>query len=165
MNSKKLVVGAFIILGSFLQSCNNEEAETKKEEQNESVNHEVSLETDEEQSEYTGYSVQEQWDDIVGLIKQGDKEALSIYVDELAPTFSEQEWAYLDFSEPEYAKAFSAYKSFDDLPEADYFADGAKVLTVGFIFEEEDMTFESTAMIYFTVADGLIWIIGSAMAG
>lgn len=161
MNSKKLVVGVFIILGSFLQSCDNEDEATKEGEQNESVEHEVSNET----VENDGQSIQEQWDDIVGIVKQGDKEALSIYVDELAPTFSEQEWGYLDFSEPEYSKAFSAYESFNDLPEADYFEDGARVVTVSFIFEEEDMTFESTAMIYFTVTDGLIWIIGSAMAG
>lgn len=161
MNSKKLVVSVFIVLGSFLQSCDNEDKVTKEGEQNESVEHETGNET----VENNGQSIQEQWDDIVGIVKQGDKEALSIYVDELAPTFSEQEWGYLDFSEPEYAKAFSAYESFHDLPEADYFADGARVVTVSFIFDDEDMTFESTAMIYFTETDGLIWIIGSAMAG
>lgn len=110
-------------------------------------------------------SIQGQWDDIVYRVKSGDMDNLAIYIDKSAPTFSEQEWSYVDISSPEFKEAFDSYKSFYDLPEATYFGEGARVVTVHYVYEEEGMSFESSEMIFLVERDGMLWIIGSAMAG
>lgn len=71
----------------------------------------------------------------------------------------------MDITTPEFKEAFDSYKSFYDLPEAEYFEVGARVVTVNHIYEEEGMTFESSEMIFLIEKDGLLWIIGAAMAG
>lgn len=119
----------------------------------------------ESSEDYDANSVQGQWDDIVFQVGTGDLKNLDMYVDYYAEGFSEEEWIYIDLNAPEYAEAFASYDSFEDLPEAEYFASGARVVQVYFETVEEGMTYESMTMSYLENRDGLLWIIGVEMAG
>ncbi len=169
MNFKYILLTTVLASGLILTSCNETETSSEEETTTTSAAEESQEEEIEESpekiDEYADYSVQGQWDDIVFQVGTGNPDNLNIYVDEMAPTFSEQEWGYIDFSDPRYAEAFASYDSFEDLPDAEYFAPGAKVVTVSFTDEVDGMTFESTSMIYLEERDGLLWIIGAAMAG
>ncbi|MCB9188893.1 MAG: hypothetical protein H6599_06385 [Flavobacteriales bacterium] len=163
MKKHLITLFAFTML---IASCGSEEGKTEEKSTNES-NTENTVEKDDETEveEYDGYSLQDQWDDIVLQVSTGQLSNLDIYVDYNAPTFSEEEWNYIDLSYPEYNEAFSSFSSFDELPAADYFAEGARVVEVYSETIDGDMTFESMVMIYLENRNGLLWIIGVEMAG
>ncbi|CAG5086384.1 hypothetical protein [Parvicella tangerina] len=153
-------------------SCTDEPDENKNNDEATANNEQVEAdeegteEKDSDLEEVDNYSLQGQWDDIVYQIESGNIDNLEMYLDYDAPTFSEEEWNYIDFSAPEYAEAFAAYDSFDELPKAEYFAPGARVVTVTFEYDAgEGEFFESACMIYVVNDNGLLWIIGSEMAG
>lgn len=120
---------------------------------------------EEDPEDYADYSIDGQWSDIVFQVGTGDPSNLDMYVDYGAETFSEEEWGYIDWSYPEYAETFGSFESYEDLPAADYFVEGAKVVQVYFETESDGMVFESMVMIYLVEEEGLLWIIGTEMAG
>lgn len=163
----------FLALALLFSACGSEEASTEETTDQDKDNHsEESTEPIEEEEEIFSeiddggdYSIQGQWDDIIFQVGTGNPDNIDFYVDYSAETFSEEEWNYIDWSYAEYGETFGSYESFEDLPEADYFADGARVVEVYFETESDGMTFESMVMIYIVNDEGLLWIIGSEMAG
>jgi len=165
----KYLIPGLVLSASLLVSCGEEKTEKTekdpKEEKEEKINEDV-VEIDElSEEDFSDESVQSQWDDIVLQIKSGEKTGLNMYLDKSAPAFSEEEWDYLDFSQPEYYTTFSSYASFGDIPVADNMGEGTKVVQVYFETESDGQVFESAAMIYLTNEDGLIWIVGCELVG
>lgn len=166
MKKKLLKIGMIICAGLIMTSCGSEEKTTyEKASDDAKTENKVEEDNEADVEEYDGYSLQDQWDDIVFQVSTGLLSNLDMYVDFKAPMFSEEEWNYIDLSYPEYNEAFSSFSSFEELPAADHFAMGARVVEVYFETVEEGMTFESMVMFYLENRNGLLWIIGVEMAG
>lgn len=168
----KYLLPGLVLSASLLVSCGEEKTETKETEAKEETVKEEVEEVDEiseieeiEGDAYSEESVQSQWDDIVAQVKSGEKVGLNMYLDGTSDSFSQEEWDYLDLTQPEYAATFDSYATFNDIPAADNMPEGTKVVQVYFETESDGQVFESAAMIYLIVEDGLIWINGCELVG
>ena len=156
------VIASLFLSTIVLTSCGDAKTETK--EKTESNEKEVIPEVKEEVIS-DSEDLKEQWKEIVSEIKQGKSGLISMYLKDDAPNFSKEEWDFLDLSQPEYYETFNSYNSFNELPDASNMTEPTKVVTVNFETESDGMVFESAAMIYLQVVDGLIWIVGCELAG
>lgn len=162
----KYLLPGIMLSASLLVSCGEAKVETtESDSKEEKKKEEVKVIEEEDLDEYSEGSIQSQWDDIVAQVKAGEKENLNMYLDKSDPAFSQAEWDLMDFSQPEYAEAFTAFNSYDEIPEAGDMEAGNKVINVNFETEMDGEVFESTAIIYLVVEDGLLWINGCMLAG
>lgn len=162
----KYLLPCLVLSASVFVSCGEEKTEKTESEPKEEVVEVVEEEeVVEAEDEYSGESVQSQWDDILAQIKSGEKENLNMYLDKSSESFSQETWDNLDFSNPAYYDTFSAFTSFDQLVEVKSDAGGHRAISVFFETEVDGEVYESMTMIYFVLEDGLIWINGCQIAG
>ncbi len=171
MKIKNLLLGLFLASGLFI-SCGSEtegdkETKTEKKVSEKAIDEQEDEVVDENviDQAYSESSVQSQWEDVVYQVKSGEKNNLDMYLDGSADTFSAEAWEMLDFAQPEYAKAFEAYATYEEIPAAANMPEGTKEVMVLFQNNAGGDALESAAIIYLNVQDGLIWIIGCEMAG
>ncbi len=163
----KYFFASLILSTAVMTSCGEAKDESTETDSKEVAKEEIADENEVVETEEAkdDMGIQSQWDDIVSLIKSGEKSGLNMYLSKSSPQFSNEAWDYVDLSEPEYAAAIAEYSSFSDLPEATNMTDGSKVLNVYFETEIEGEVMESAIILNFILKDGLLWINGCQLAG